>query len=171
MGLDIFGEGITKTQNLLRNNNLLLISHIHIHSYPYDWRSKKPVIQKLTSQWFIDISKINNDIKEALKNVQFVPNSSKNRLIRFIDTRKEWCISRQRCWGVPLPILYYKENDNPILDIQIIDHLVNQIKLNGTEVWFTSSLEGLLPPNLKHLGNTVNSKTVVYEERNIRCMV
>lgn len=124
------------------------------HSYPYDWRSKTPVIQRATPQWFVDVEKIKSFAIESLEKVQFIPESGKNRLPSFIQNRSEWCISRQRTWGVPLPIIYHKQSDEPIQDLKIIKSIVNKIEEFGTDEWFVEEkdISRWLPEELKDKG-------------------
>lgn len=130
-------NGIWSTIDLLSQHDMIFnINKSYKHSYPYDWRSKKPVIQRATPQWFINVGKIKSTAIDALKKVEFVPESGKNRLPSFIQNRNEWCISRQRTWGVPLPIVYNKENGEPIEDLQVIKYLINKIDQLGTDEWF-----------------------------------
>lgn len=117
-------------------NMLFHVNKNYIHSYPYDWRSKTPVIQRATPQWFINVDKIKNAAQEALDKVEFVPPSGRNRLSAFVKNRSEWCISRQRSWGVPLPIVYSKKTDEPVLDLNVVKTIVERINEFGTDAWF-----------------------------------
>lgn len=108
----------------------------YVHSYPYDWRSKTPVIQRATPQWFVNVDKIKAAAVEALDNVQFVPESGKNRLPSFVNNRNEWCISRQRTWGVPLPMVYHKRTGEPLNDLATVSYVVQKLQELGTDQWF-----------------------------------
>lgn len=108
----------------------------YTHSYPYDWRSKTPVIQRATPQWFVNVEKIKAVALRLLENVEFVPEAGKNRLALFVTNRSEWCISRQRTWGVPLPIVYHKDTHEPVTDIDAIRHIVGKLGELGTDQWF-----------------------------------
>ncbi|CAI5756017.1 unnamed protein product [Candida verbasci] len=122
---------------LMETNQIFNLNKKFIHSYPYDWRSKTPVIQRSTPQWFVNVEKVKPFVKEALSKVRFYPDLGINRLSSFIENRNEWCVSRQRCWGVPLPIVYKKSDDSPITDLKVIDYIVNKIDQYGTDEWFT----------------------------------
>ncbi|CCG20598.1 protein [Candida orthopsilosis Co 90-125] len=107
-----------------------------VHSYPYDWRSQTPVIQRATPQWFVNVDKIKPFALEALGKVEFHPSSGYNRLTSFIENRDEWCISRQRSWGVPLPIVYDANTHKPVMDLEVINHTISKIDEFGTDEWF-----------------------------------
>ncbi|RCK62213.1 Isoleucine--tRNA ligase, mitochondrial [Candida viswanathii] len=123
--------------NLLQEKGMLFhLNKKFTHSYPYDWRSKTPVIQRATPQWFVNVEKIKPYASEALSKVNFYPESGSNRLTLFVENRSEWCISRQRVWGVPLPIVYNKETGMPVLDAKVINHIVQKLDEFGTDEWF-----------------------------------
>lgn len=143
---------------LLREFDMLLYSHEYVHSYPYDWRSKKPIIIRSTPQWFADLSDAKGLALDSLKHVQFYPERGVNRLSSFIKTRNEWCISRQRSWGVPIPAFYKKDNpDEVLMNEETVAHVIKAIKSKGIDSWFTTITEDMkewLPPsyhNTAHL--------------------
>ncbi|KAI5967678.1 ISM1 [Candida margitis] len=121
-----------------------------IHSYPYDWRSQTPVIQRATPQWFVNVDKIKPFALEALSKVEFHPTSGYNRLMSFIENRDEWCISRQRSWGVPLPIVYDADTHKPVMDLDVINHIINKVDEFGSDEWFVkeSDISRWLPSNM-----------------------
>lgn len=144
---------ILQCLELLGAHNMVFhVNRKFVHSYPYDWRSKTPVIQRATPQWFVNVEKIKSIAEEALDNVEFIPEAGKNRLVLFIRNRSEWCISRQRTWGVPLPIVYHKGTHEPLDDKETVRHVVAQLGHYGTDAWFEeeADIARWLPDNLKH---------------------
>ncbi|MDE5599599.1 MAG: class I tRNA ligase family protein, partial [Ureaplasma sp.] len=137
-------------QRLINDNNLFLHEEI-IHSAAHDWRTKKPVIYRATKQWFVNIEKVQNQIIKSLrKDVNSPHQKNTDRMIEMIQKRKEWCISRQRVWGVPLPIIY-DENNNPILDLKLISNIIHILDKKGVDHWFNSDVkEYLIEPYLSN---------------------
>ena len=114
------------------------------HSYPHDWRTKKPVIFRATTQWFASISKFRNEILDEINKASFMPSWGQTRLYNMIKDRGDWVISRQRAWGVPLPI-FYAEDGTPIVTPETIEHLAKIVEKEGTNAWYTHTAEELLP--------------------------
>lgn len=136
-GKNVLGQGSQAVLELIRKESLLVDTHEHIHKYAYDWRTKQPVIQRATEQWFADLGQIQTSALESLNEVQFMPSSGKERLESFIKHRREWCISRQRAWGVPIPALYHRESGKAILTAESVDHIIAVIKDRGTDAWWS----------------------------------
>ncbi|AJW17783.1 ISM1 [Saccharomyces cerevisiae] len=121
----------------LSDLNLLYKSHEYTHSYPYDWRSKKPVIIRATPQWFADLHDVKNLALESISRVKFCPKRGYSRLSSFIKSRNEWCISRQRSWGIPILSFYKKsEPDSVLMNSEILAHAIEKIKQKGINAWF-----------------------------------
>lgn len=128
---------IFKCIGILDSFNMLFhVNKAYSHSYPYDWRSKTAVVQRATPQWFVNVEKIKDAAIQLLQDVTFVPEVGINRLSSFIQNRTEWCISRQRTWGVPLPILYNKQTDEPVEDVGVIRYTIKKMEEYGTDAWF-----------------------------------
>ncbi len=109
----------------------------YIHKYPYDWRTKQPVIVRATAQWFADVGSIKGAALASLENVRFIPSVGRGRLESFIRGRNEWCISRQRAWGVPIPALYHKKSGVALLTRASVGHIINVIAQRGIDAWWT----------------------------------
>lgn len=130
-------------ERLKKSNSLLLHEKI-IHSAAHDWRTKKPIIYRATKQWFVNISKINSDIIKSLNKVKSIDPTIIKKMKEMINNRQEWCISRQRIWGVPIPIIYDKD-EKPILDTKLINNIIDIINDNGINSWYIDDVKDFLP--------------------------
>ncbi len=133
----------TITKKLDELGALLALEWI-THSYPHDWRTKKPVIFRATTQWFASIAMIRKELLEQIDSVKWIPEWGQVRLYNMIKDRGDWCISRQRVWGVPIPI-FYTEDGNPVMDKGVFDHVAKLFKEHGSNVWFSWDAKELLP--------------------------
>ena len=142
----LFFEDANKaiTQKLEELGCLLKLKFI-THSYPHDWRTKKPIIFRATPQWFCSIEKIREDLLDELQNhVEFHTAWGQKRLYNMIHDRGDWCISRQRVWGVPIPI-FYNEDGSEIVDYDIMMHIADLFRKYGSNIWFERTAKELLP--------------------------
>jgi len=114
------------------------------HSYPHDWRTKKPVIFRATAQWFASIESLKDDMIKEVKEINWYPIWGEVRMENMIKDRHAWCISRQRTWGVPIPV-FYNEDGSEILDKEVINHVADVFELEGTNAWYTKTAKELLP--------------------------
>ncbi|XP_004343303.1 isoleucyl-tRNA synthetase [Capsaspora owczarzaki ATCC 30864] len=144
-GLQVLTVGNAKVLELLEQADRLLLAKPLKHRYPYDWRSKKPVITLATKQWFASLTNVKHDALQAILGVELVPAVSRNRLAAMLGGRNDWCISRQRSWGVPIPVFYNKETGEPLLDDDMFAHIHQLVLQQGTDCWFTKSVAELLP--------------------------
>lgn len=123
-------------------NQSILHEHIHIHSYPYDWRTKKPCIIRSSMQWFIDTNRLKEKCIEMLKDIKIRPSNVTNSMMTTLSSRPYWCISRQRSWGLPIPCLYEandKDKKNPIINKNLVEKVKDLIKSNESiDFWWTN---------------------------------
>ena len=120
-----------------------------IHSYPHDWRTKKPVIFRATQQWFASIEGFKADMLKAVSKIEWHPTWGETRIANMIKDRREWCISRQRAWGVPIPV-FYAEDGSEILDQALIEHVADLFEMHGSNIWFDKPASELLPNGYTH---------------------
>ena len=136
---------LAETGALLKQENIT-------HSYPHDWRSKKPIIFRSTPQWFCSIDAFRSELLDAVDRTKFYSEWGKPRLYNMIRDRGDWVISRQRVWGVPIPV-FYAENGEAILDNTLIEHVAKIFEVEGSNVWFYKDAKELLPAGYTHPGS------------------
>ncbi|HHX81188.1 MAG TPA: isoleucine--tRNA ligase [Acholeplasmataceae bacterium] len=149
---DVIIERLYEVGSLLQHSKVT-------HSYPHDWRTHKPIIFRATSQWFASIDALKEDMLEAIKTVTWIPAWGEARMENMVKDRKEWCISRQRVWGVPIPV-FYAEDGSAILDEDVINHVADLFAEHGSSVWWEKEAKDLLPEGYSnsHSPNNIFTK-------------
>lgn len=138
-GKEVLADGSEEVLKILEDRGLLVGVHQFSHRYPYDWRTKLPVIVRATEQWFANVKSIRDVVLQSLVSVKFLPSTGRTRLESFIRGRSEWCISRQRAWGVPIPALYHKVTGSPLLTFESVTHIMSVLDQRGTDAWWTDA--------------------------------
>ncbi|HEO4424058.1 TPA: isoleucine--tRNA ligase [Streptococcus agalactiae] len=153
-GPDFEGQFYDKVTPLVKEKlgDLLLASEVINHSYPFDWRTKKPIIWRAVPQWFASVSKFRQEILDEIEKTNFQPEWGKQRLYNMIRDRGDWVISRQRAWGVPLPI-FYAEDGTAIMTKEVTDHVADLFAEYGSIVWWQRDAKDLLPAGYTHPGS------------------
>ena len=133
----------------LKENGSLIKSQTIVHSYPHCWRCKHPVMYRSTPQWFVKVSMFKDNVLENIKKVSWYPSSGEKRIGNMVENRSEWCISRQRVWGVPIPILYCKKCKKPIINDESIKNIVDKFKKESSDSWVKYDACDFLPHDYK----------------------
>ena len=150
-GQNVFNANQGIIDKLKETSTLVGTAEKITHSYPHCWRCKKPVIFRATEQWFISVE--HNDLRQKalseIKNTTWIPSWGKNRIYGMVENRPDWCISRQRAWGVPITLFQCKKCNTLITDKLVIDNIVKEVEKAGADVWFEKSESELLPEGYK----------------------
>lgn len=134
-------------KHLSETDALFAVEEI-VHQYPHCWRCKKPVLFRATEQWFCSVDAIKKQSVEEIEKIQWIPSWGKDRITSMVQDRSDWCISRQRRWGVPIPIFYCRECGEPLIDKDVMLHISEIFRQEGSDAWYAKSEEELLPAGI-----------------------
>ncbi|MFH1825638.1 MAG: isoleucine--tRNA ligase [Candidatus Firestonebacteria bacterium] len=152
---DLYGKKVFDADKeiveLLRDKKVLLLDEKYSHSYPHCWRCRKPVIYRTTKQWFLKID--NNDLRKKVLNIipriKWFPEIGENRIKGMVENRPDWCLSRQRFWGVPIPIVYCAKCEKPLIEDDVFNKIREIVLKEGTDAWFIRNVKEFLPKGKK----------------------
>nr|WP_088431571.1 isoleucine--tRNA ligase [Halomicronema hongdechloris] len=158
-GLNVLKDANPAIITALEEANALLKQEPYVHKYPYDWRTKQPTIFRATEQWFASVAGFREAALAAIDQVQWIPAQGQNRITAMVGDRTDWCISRQRTWGVPIPVFYDTETDEPLLNEATINHIQTIFSEKGSDAWWELSEQELLPEAYRNNGRSYRKGT------------
>ncbi|MEO1669490.1 MAG: isoleucine--tRNA ligase [Cyanobacteria bacterium J06631_2] len=165
-GLQVVAKGNEKVSQgnqaiieALTEAGVLLKHEEYAHKYPYDWRTGKPTIFRATEQWFASVEGFRDEALKAITDVTWIPAQGEKRITPMVSDRSDWCISRQRSWGVPIPAFFDEETNEPLLNEETINYVKAIVAEKGSDAWWELPVEELLPEQYRHNGRTYRKGT------------
>jgi len=158
-GLNVLKDANPAVIEALEQAGSLLKQEPYLHKYPYDWRTKKPTIYRATEQWFASVEGFRDEAMAAIQQVRWIPAQGENRITAMVGDRSDWCISRQRSWGLPIPVFYDTETNEPLLNEATLAHVRAIIAEQGSDAWWKLSEAELLPEPYRSNGRTYRKGT------------
>ena len=158
-GNEKVSEGNQAVIDALTEVGALLKHEEYAHKYPYDWRTGKPTIFRATEQWFASVEGFRDEALKAISQVTWIPAQGEKRITPMVSDRSDWCISRQRSWGVPIPAFFDEETNEPLLTQETIDYVKAIVAEKGSDAWWELPVEELLPEQYRHNGRTYRKGT------------
>ena len=158
-GLNVLKDANSAVIEALDKAGSLLKQEPYVHKYPYDWRTKKPTIYRATEQWFASVEGFRDQALKAIKAVEWIPATGENRITAMVADRSDWCISRQRTWGMPIPVFYDEETGEPLINEETLAHIKGIFAEKGSDAWWELSEQELLPESYRTNGKTYRKGT------------
>jgi isoleucyl-tRNA synthetase len=153
-GLNVLKDANGAVIEAMMEAKSLLKEETYAHRYPYDWRTKQPTIFRATEQWFASVEGFRDEALKAIAQVRWIPEQGENRITAMVADRSDWCISRQRSWGVPIPVFYDEETGEPLLNEDTINYVQALFAEKGSDAWWELPVEDLLPEPYRSNGRT-----------------
>ena len=158
-GLNVLKDANPAVIEALEKAGALLKHEPYAHKYPYDWRTKKPTIFRATEQWFASVEGFRDEALKAIREVKWVPAQGENRITPMVSDRNDWCISRQRTWGMPIPVFYDTETGEPLINAETLAHIQAIFAEKGSDAWWEMADADLLPEPYRSDGRTYRKGT------------
>lgn len=152
-GMPVLTDGTEAVLETIKEDGVLMLEEEYSHKYPYDWRTKKPTIFRATEQWFVSIDAFRQNVLDEIERVEWFPASGVKRIRGMVEGRGDWCISRQRSWGVPIPVFFDDEDGGKsIMTADVVKHVASVVRKRGTDAWWELDADELLPPEYRGRG-------------------